>query len=195
MKDEYIFNTTIEYSDESFEPVLEVNSYEFQPNMGDTIISTSITDHGELEGRNNPNQHTISSITDLQQTLQDLAELIGTKASIRLGTKDYWYEHRMEVPKRGELIVYTDYTAIQGESGTVYIPKIKMGDGAVIVAHLPFIGQDIELRIDAHILDTDLHLRYGERQFWNNKVTTLLDTQEEENLIFTTKDIGIIYNS
>ena len=132
MKDEYIFDTTIEYSDEVFNPILETESYDFAPNMGDTIISTAITEHSELEGRGKPNQHTISSITDLQQTLQDLAELIGTKASIRLGTKDYWYEHRMEVPKRGELIVYTDYTAIQSESGIVYIPKIKMGDGAVI---------------------------------------------------------------
>ena len=194
MKDEYIFNTTMAYSDESFNPVLEVNSYDFQPDMGDTIISTTITDHGELEGRNNPNQHTINSITGLEQTLSDFADLIDTKATIRLGTKEYWQEHRLDVPKKGELIVFTDYSSTEVDGKTVYIPRIKMGDGTVVIADLPFVGDDIQLMIEAHVLDNDLHLRHGERQFWNNKVTTLLDKAEDEKLIFTVLPIDTIYN-
>ena len=195
LKDEYIFDAGLDYSDESFNTELEVNSYTFKPDMGDTIINSGITEHSELEGREKPNQHPIASITGLQQTLSDFADLIGAKASIRLGTKEYWDNNPLIVPEKGELIVYTDYSSKEVGGQTVYIPRMKIGDGSVVVCDLPFIGDDIELLIQAHILDDDLHLRYGERQFWNNKVTTLLDSIDNENLIFTTKPINVIYNS
>ena len=60
---------------------------------------------------------------------------------------------------------------------------------------LPFVGDDLKLLIESHILDDNLHLRQGEREFWNNKVTTVLDDISNENLIFTTKKINIQYNS
>lgn len=195
LKDEYIFDAGLDYSDESFNTELEVNSYTFEPDMGDTIINNGITEHSELNGRERPNQHPISSITGLQETLSDFADLIGAKASIRLGTKEYWDNNPLIVPAKGELIVYTDYSSKEVSGQTVYIPKMKIGDGSVVVCDLPFVGEDIELLIQAHILDDDLHLRYGERQFWNNKVTTLLDSVDAENLIFTTKPINVIYNS
>ena len=198
MTDEYIFNTKIEYSDEVFSPVMEVNSYEFSPNMGDPVVSTAITDHEELEGRGKPDQHPISSITDLEYTLQGLATKmdLDKKASIRLGTKNYWENHPLEVPEHGELIVYTDFEqTTDGQGNVYYIPAMKIGDGSVIVADLPFLGDDIRILLDSHIFDTNVHLRNGEREFWNNKVTTLLDTSDDEHLIFTTKNIGIIYNS
>ena len=195
LKDEYIFDAGLDYSDESFNTELEVNSYTFKPDMGDTIINTGITEHSELEGREKPNQHPIDSITGLQQTLSDFADLIGAKASIRLGTKEYWDNNPLIIPAKGELIVYTDYSSKEVSGQTMYIPRMKIGDGSVVVCDLPFIGDDIELLIQAHILDDDLHLRYGERQFWNNKVTTLLDSIDNENLIFTTKPINVIYNS
>ena len=195
LKDEYIFDAGLDYSDESFNTELEVNSYTFEPDMGDAIINNGITEHSELNGREQPNQHPISSITGLQETLSDFADLIGAKASIRLGTKEYWDSNPLIVPTKGELIVYTDYSSKEVSGQTVYIPKMKIGDGSVVVCDLPFVGEDIELLIQAHILDDDLHLRYGERQFWNNKVTTLLDSVDAENLIFTTKPINVIYNS
>lgn len=195
MAEEYIFNVDMDSSEESFTPQLEFDNYSFMPDMGDTIINSGITEHSELEGREKPNQHTIASITGLQQTLSDFADLIGAKASIRLGTKEYWDNNPLIIPAKGELIVYTDYSSKEVGGQTVYIPRMKIGDGSVVVCDLPFIGDDIELLIQAHILDDDLHLRYGERQFWNNKVTTLLDSIDNENLIFTTKPINVIYNS
>ena len=195
LKDEYIFDVNMELSDEVFDTELEVNSYTFKPDMSDPVINTAITEHSELEGRDKPNQHPIDSITGLQQTLSDFAEIVKAKASIRLGTKEYWNNNPLIVPEKGELIVYTDYSSKIGDGQTVYIPRMKIGDGSVVVVDLPYVGDDIELMIQAHILDNDLHLRHGERQFWNNKVTTLLDTIDNENLIFTTKPINVIYNS
>ena len=195
LKDEYIFDVNMELSDEVFDTELEVNSYTFKPDMSDPVINTAITEHSELEGRDKPNQHPIDSITGLQQTLSDFAEIVKAKASIRLGTKEYWNNNPLIVPEKGELIVYTDYSSKIVDGQTVYIPRMKIGDGSVVVVDLPYVGDDIELMIQAHILDNDLHLRHGERQFWNNKVTTLLDTIDNENLIFTTKPINVIYNS
>ena len=195
LKDEYIFDVNMELSDEVFDTELEVDSYTFKPDMGDPVINTAITEHSELEGRDRPNQHPIDSITGLQQTLADFAEIVKAKASIRLGTKEYWNNNPLIVPEKGELIVYTDYSSKIVDGQTVYIPRMKIGDGSVVVVDLPYVGDDIELMIQSHIVDDDLHLRMGERQFWNNKVTTLLDTIDNENLIFTTKPISVIYNS
>lgn len=194
MAEEYIFNVDMESSEESFSPQLEFDNYSFKPDLGNVISMDEIS-HEELEGRNKPNQHPIESITGLQQALSDFAELLKAKASIRMGTKEYWESNPLIIPEKGELIVYSDYTSKEIDGQTVYIPKMKIGDGSVVVCDLPFVGEDIELLIQAHILDDDLHLRYGERQFWNNKVTTLLDSVDAENLIFTTKPINIIYNS
>lgn len=193
MTKEYKFDVQMQTEDENFSPKLEVNSYTFNSEI-ENVIPTNITDHSELEGRNKPNQHPIESITGLQQTLEDFADSIAAKASIRLGTKEYWNNNPRIVPEKGELIVYTDYSSKEVDGQTVYIPRIKIGDGSVVVVDLPYIGDDLELLIQSHIVDDDLHLRAGERQFWNNKVTTLLDA-DNENLIFTTKPINVIYNS
>lgn len=192
--EEYIFDVEMESSEETFSPQLEFDNYSFIPDVGQ-VISMNEMEHEDLDGRNKPNQHPISSITGLQQTLSDVADLINAKASIRLGTKEYWNNNPLIIPAKGELIVYTDYSSKEIDGETVYIPRMKIGDGQVVVCDLPFVGDDIELLIQAHILDDDLHLRYGERQFWNNKVTTLLDGIDAENLIFTTKPINVIYNS
>lgn len=192
--EEYIFDVEMESSEETFSPQLEFDNYSFIPDMGQ-VVSMNEMEHEDLEGRNKPNQHPISSITGLQQTLSDVADLINAKASIRLGTKEYWDNNPLIIPAKGELIVYTDYSSKEVGGETVYIPRMKIGDGQVVVCDLPFVGDDLELMIQAHILDDDLHLRYGERQFWNNKVTTLLDGIDAENLIFTTKPINVIYNS
>lgn len=192
--EEYIFDVEMESSEETFSPQLEFDNYSFIPDMGQ-VVSMNEMEHEDLDGRNKPNQHPISSITGLQQTLSDVADLINAKASIRLGTKEYWNNNPLIIPAKGELIVYTDYSSKEVGGETVYIPRMKIGDGQVVVCDLPFVGDDLELMIQAHILDDDLHLRYGERQFWNNKVTTLLDGIDAENLIFTTKPINVIYNS
>ena len=192
--EEYIFDVEMESSEETFSPQLEFDNYSFIPDMGQ-VVSMNEMEHEDLDGRNKPNQHPISSITGLQQTLSDVADLINAKASIRLGTKEYWNNNPLIVPAKGELIVYTDYSSKEVGGETVYIPRMKIGDGQVVVCDLPFVGDDLELMIQAHILDDDLHLRHGERQFWNNKVTTLLDSIDNENLIFTTKPINVIYNS
>ncbi len=192
--EEYIFDVEMESSEETFSPQLEFDNYSFLPDMGQ-VVSMNEMEHEDLDGRNKPNQHPISSITGLQQTLSDIADLINAKASIRLGTKEYWNNNPLIIPAKGELIVYTDYSSKEIDGQTVYIPRMKIGDGQVVVCDLPFVGDDLELMIQAHILDDDLHLRYGERQFWNNKVTTLLDSIDNENLIFTTKPINVIYNS
>lgn len=194
MAEEYVFNVNMESSEETFSPQLEFDNYSFLPDLGQ-VVSAISNEHSDLEGRNKPNQHTIESITGLQQQLSDLADLINAKASIRLGTTEYWNNNPLIVPNKGDLIVYTDYSSKEVAGQTVYIPKMKVGDGSVVVCDLPFVGEDIELLIQAHVLDDDLHLRVGERQFWNNKVTTLLDSIDNENLIFTTRPINVIYNS
>lgn len=91
-------------------------------------------------------------------------------ATMQIGTMEYWAGHVCYVPKRGEIIVYSDRQEIDG----VYYPGIKIGDGSAYVVDLPFVGDDIARGIlaalEAHTSNSDVHVRTGERDFWSNKI-------------------------
>ena len=86
-----------------------------------------------------------------------------------------WAENPTYIPKKGEIVLYTDYA--HDESGNP-IPAIKTGDGAAYVADLPFVGDDVRLDLLAHINDPAPHVTDAERAFWNNKLN--YDVEGEE---------------
>lgn len=71
MTEEYIFNVELEASEESFSPQLEFDNYSFIPDVGQ-VVSMNEIEHEDLDGRNKPNQHSISAITGLSQELNNI---------------------------------------------------------------------------------------------------------------------------
>lgn len=69
--------------------------------------------------------------------------------------------------KPASLYIYTDYRQEDGE----YIPAIKIGDGNSYVNNLPFF---------------DTGVTEGDREFWNNKVSAMIDPNNQKNLILYT---------
>ena len=104
-------------------------------------------------------------------------------------TTQNWNAARGMIPHQGEIIIYTDYKSIvkeiDGEERTVFIPGIKVGDGAAYVQDLPFIDEDLRDRIMEHINNQEIHVTLGDKLFWNNKLNVNdLSEVEERALIF-----------
>ena len=96
-----------------------------------------------------------------------------------------WDQQPPMVSEPGYMYIWSDrYESPNG----YYIPGVKIGDGNAYVADLPF--QD-EAYFE-HIFNTEIHITQEEREFWNNKVTCYIETENPNNLIFT-KDNVIIF--
>lgn len=90
-------------------------------------------------------------------------------------TKAGWAANPQYLPKQGEICIYTDYTVVTDDQGrTLTYPEIKIGDGNAYLVDLPFISDSSRYRVlqklQEHADNMDLHLRPGEREFWNNKL-------------------------
>ena len=99
-----------------------------------------------------------------------------TNARIQLkrDTTQHWNEALGFIPLEGELIVYNDYKIIQkevdGEVRQVKVPGLKIGDGMAYIQDLPFVNEDLRIKIMEHIDNPDIHVSVADRLFWNNKL-------------------------
>lgn len=113
-----------------------------------------------------------------------------TVADLRIVSEDTtagWNDKLDYVPKRGEIVLYTDRDTIIDEQGnTIMVPGIKIGDGNAYLVDLPF--QDEATRNKAleelknHEANTSIHVTEEEKEFWNAKLN--YDVAGDE-LIFT----------
>ena len=100
-----------------------------------------------------------------------------TAESLRIiseNTTAGWGENPNYVPRKGEIVLYTDHAKTEGKT----VPAIKIGDGNAYVADLPFVGDDLRDTLLAHILDTTAHVSDNDRAFWNNKLNCEMDGEE-----------------
>ena len=103
-----------------------------------------------------------------------MSATIDTRIKLKRDTTENWNAARGFVPLSGEVIVYTDYSSyekeVDGETRTILIPNIKIGDGNAYVQDLPFIDKNLRDTLMDHINNMDLHVTLGEKSFWNNKI-------------------------
>ena len=95
---------------------------------------------------------------------------MGSSAKVTVNTVENWTTKTSYVPKKGEIIVYSDRTVIDGLS----YPGVKIGDGNAFVVDLPFLGDDVADRVtellNSHINNTGIHVTTAEKTYWNNKL-------------------------
>ena len=103
-----------------------------------------------------------------------MSATIDTRIQLKRDTKENWNAARGFVPLAGEIIIYTNYSSyekeVNGETRTILIPGIKIGDGNAYVQDLPFVDKDLRDTLMEHINNMDLHVTLGEKTFWNNKI-------------------------
>lgn len=88
----------------------------------------------------------------------------------RSDTLNGWSGNNNYIPKKNELIVYTDKYRYENDGSTIYVPGIKIGDGTSYVADLPFTLDAISDSFNRHVNDNIRHVTNEERVFWNNKL-------------------------
>lgn len=119
---------------------------------------------------------------------------LDTRIKLKRDTCLNWSNKSTFIPLSGEIIIYTDYTpdylldeqgryVLDSEGNKIpktndkgeikYIPGIKIGDGKAYLSDLPFVDEDTRYILNKHIRDYDLHLRLGERPFWDNKIDVI----------------------
>ena len=113
-------------------------------------------------------------------------DVVNGRILVTRDTTENWNNHRLFIPKRGEVIIYTDHGHIDdGFGNMIDVPGIKIGDGNAYLVDIPFVGADVryqildELRLHAN--DTEIHVSPQDREFWNNKLNYDVFS---ENLIF-----------
>ena len=97
-------------------------------------------------------------------------------------TRENWESKPTFVPRKGMIIVYTDYEVINRQGQDVLIPGIKIGDGSAYLVDLPFAFENWNIVLEDHINNDDIHVSRQEKDFWNAKLNYELD---KETLIFT----------
>ena len=92
-----------------------------------------------------------------------------------------WKAQTTMISEAGAIYIYSDYSEVDGKK----VPAIKIGDGKAYLADLPFASQELLSLLTDHINDRTVHITAQEREFWNNKVTSVLDRSDAENLVLT----------
>lgn len=122
--------------------------------------------------------------------------LIGDKTSADIGLEfpihrnptAIWNAEPELIGQLNHIYIYTDY--LQRDDKTY--PGIKIGDGNAYLIDSPFINEGVQALYD-HIDDTHVHITEDERDFWNNKITCYLNSEDQENLILS-KDAEVTIN-
>ena len=112
----------------------------------------------------------IAGNISLRQTISGAIQVgvRNTNGVISKTTAEWNSEPRL-VSQKDIIYVYTDYSI--SPTGTD-IPNIKIGDGRAYVIDLPFIASG--------------GITPEQIEFWNNKVSVDIDTEDPENIIFYT---------
>lgn len=89
-------------------------------------------------------------------------------AKIQVKTSDEWVEQEDQTSYLNLIYVYQD------TDGDTITQKLKVGDGVTKLKDLPFVANSAATTVTQQ-----------EKNFWNNKVSVSLDS-ENESMIFTT---------
>lgn len=98
-------------------------------------------------------------------------------------TTEGWNSTPDYIPKRGEIVIYTDHIVRQDDLGNdIYYPGIKIGDGNAYLIDLPFtddaLRYDVLQALEAHMNNATIHVTQEDRDFWNSKLNYDLDGEE-----------------
>ena len=90
----------------------------------------------------------------------------------RYNTTAYWTAHGTVIPKKAEIVIYTDKHSVIVDGVSRTLPAIKIGDGRSYLADLPFLGEyEAQVLLD-HLNDNTRHITQQEREMWNHKLNT-----------------------
>ena len=100
-------------------------------------------------------------------------------SNIVIKTKEAWELFDKVKSQKGKIYVYAENDPNLNSS-----PLIKIGDGLAYICDLPFITDDLSKQLNDHIQNEQIHISQIEREFWNNKITCYLSSENQEQIVF-----------
>lgn len=99
--------------------------------------------------------------------------------NIHADTTANWNSQIGLVAKKNNIYIYSDYI-----SGDTDIPGMKVGDGTTYLIDLPFLSGNNDI-LTSHMLNAVIHVSQADREFWNNKVTCYISSEDPDTLVFS----------
>ena len=99
-------------------------------------------------------------------------------ANLYMNTTANWNRQPTYIPKRGDIIVYSDHDTVIEDGEEKIVPGIKIGDGMAYCIDLPFVTDSLAKRLLGHINNSAIHVSAEDRAFWDNKLNCDVDGEE-----------------
>lgn len=99
-------------------------------------------------------------------------------AYLYINTTAEWNSKPTYIPRRGEIIVYSDHDTVIEDGVEKLVPGIKIGDGMAYCIDLPFVTDALAKRLLGHINNSAIHVSAEDRAFWDNKLNCDVDGEE-----------------
>ena len=96
-------------------------------------------------------------------------------------TTQEWQQWGREISQPGIFYIYSDNETLVDNKK---VPGIKLGDGLAYISDLPFLTDYVAEKLLEHINDSTIHITQQEREFWNNKVTSYINGNDPQNIVF-----------
>ena len=159
-------------------PEIHESNEIFPTNFGEVQTITSL----ERDYNNLINKPSINSIT-LEGALT--AEDIGL-GRVYYDTRENWDGQANLIAEKSVIYIYSNYEYIVDDVGNrTPVAGMKIGDGTSYLIDMPFTSDSVLKMVIDHITDQNSHVSEYDRLFWNNKVSTVFNDGEPENLVFS----------
>lgn len=99
--------------------------------------------------------------------------------NIHVDTTANWNSQIELVAKANNIYIYSDYI-----TGDTDLPGMKVGDGTTYLIDLPFLAGNNDI-LTQHMLNNVIHVSQADRDFWNNKVTCYISSEDPDTLVFS----------
>lgn len=179
MRDEYNFNLSVD-NGPHYDLVAQP---EEEHSLGaDTTPSYSL-EHEDLPEYGLESESTLDYSIRLNEAIRIIRDGGG---SIFYDTTQNWNLAPQTIAEQAAIYIYSDRNVYEDEVGNpIFVPGIKVGDGSSYLIDLPFVDENVIRALANHVADTTRHITQAERIFWNNKVSSYMDSVDGENLILS----------
>lgn len=97
-----------------------------------------------------------------------------------------WNRQGSFVSQEGAVYIYSDrYQLDDGNGNPINVAGMKIGDGTSYLIDIPFLTDVTAVLIAQHASNSEIHVTAEEKTFWNNKVSSFLDSDDHETLVLS----------
>lgn len=120
----------------------------------------------------------LSDVSTFKVKLKGDVVMVENK-NIHVDTTANWNSKVDLIAKEGNVYIYSDYI-----TGDTDLPGMKVGDGTTYLIDLPFLAGNSDI-LTQHMLNNVIHVSQADRDFWNNKVTCYISSEDPDTLVFS----------